>query len=38
MEETLKTLSGGFGCILATIMSYKTNQDIIWAILHGFCS
>lgn len=38
MEEILKTIFGSIGCSLATLMSYKTNGDIIWAILHGFCS
>lgn len=37
-HDMLKILCNSTGVILATLMSYRTNKGMIWAIVHGFCS
>ncbi len=37
-SETATKAGIGFGCALAIVLSWTTNQSIIWAIIHGMLS
>lgn len=38
MNNITNIIFSSTGTILATLLSYRINNDIIWAIVHGFCS
>lgn len=39
-ERNVRVASSGigYGCVLATVISWSVNHSVLWAILHGICS